>query len=185
MKSSSFYSDVIKSIEDLYSTVTKRILQKRRDAYHSKIGNTSSGGSPDITAPLFKYIDDVSPQKQERTSENQAADESRASNNTQPTPSVHLEVHNKEIGSGLTKHFKERHSAELHPGLVEKLEHSIWEHIHASIRYAKQGEVNSAKMHADIASTAFKELAHYVSPEVQAELASQIEKELEEHSNIK
>lgn len=186
MKSSSFYSDIIRSIEELYSSVTMQILQKRRDAYHSETGNTdASGRSLDITASLSKYIDDVSQQKQDNKTENQTPAESSASNTTHSTPSAHFEVLNKDIESGLTKHFKERHNAELHPGLVEKLEHSIWEHIHASIRHARRGEAYAAKMHADIASNAYKELAHYVSPEAQAELASQIGEELEQQSNTK
>jgi hypothetical protein len=180
MKNSSFYNDVIHAIEELYSSVTMRILQKRRDAYHSESGNTdASGRSLDITAPLLKYIDDVSPQKQKSTIENQTSDESSASNTTHPTPSAHFEMSNKDIESGMTKHFKERNNAALHPRLVEKLEHSIWEHIHDSIRHAKRGEADIAKMHADIASNAYQELAHYVSPEAHAEFALEIQVHLD------
>ena len=81
--------------------------------------------------------------------------------------------------NGLSKHFSTTHNeAEFHPGIDEKLKHSNWDHINASIRYARLGDARVAKVHADIANNAFKELAHYVSGEDHAELASQIEDHL-------
>ncbi len=62
----------------------------------------------------------------------------------------------------------------------EKLKHSIWEHIHASIRHARLGDARVAKMHADIANSAYRELAHYVSNEDHNELALEIENQLGE-----
>ena len=66
----------------------------------------------------------------------------------------------------LSKYFKERNKgADLHPSIREKLEHSVWEHIHATVRCARQGDKRNAKMHLNIAHTACKELGHYMDDE--------------------
>ncbi|MDH3342176.1 MAG: hypothetical protein OEM07_00475 [Gammaproteobacteria bacterium] len=66
----------------------------------------------------------------------------------------------------LSKYFKERsQGSDIHPGIKEKLEHSVWEHIHAAIRYAHQGNEYNSKIHTDIACNACKELAHYMDDE--------------------
>jgi hypothetical protein len=66
----------------------------------------------------------------------------------------------------------------LHPGIDDKLKHSIWEHIHAAIRYAKLGDRCDAKMHTNIASYAYRELAHYLSKEEYAKFTSDINNQL-------
>jgi len=180
MKNSSFYNEFIRSIEELYSSITMKILQKRMDSYHSSSAiNTGSGNNSDFSASLYKYIDDVSHQAKKPKPENQTSKHAGLTNSTNPYPPAHFEVSNKGINSGLTKHFKEIHNAELHPGISEKLTESIWEHIHASIRSARQGNASTAKMHADVANNAYKELAHYLNDEEYNELARKIEEEFD------
>ena len=47
-----------------------------------------------------------------------------------------------------------------------------------SIRLARQGNSQAAKMHADIANHAYKELSHYMEENQYNELTKDIEKEL-------
>ena len=180
MKNSSFYNEFIRSIEELYSSITMRILQKRMDSYHSASAiNTGSGNNSDFSASLYKYIDDVSHQAKKPTSENQTSKRAGLTNSTNPYPPAHFEVSNKGINSGLTKHFREIDNAERHPGISGKLKDSIWEHVHSSIRCARQGDAHAAKMHADIANNAYKELSHYLTDEEHSELAREIEEEFD------
>lgn len=186
MKNSSFYSEFIRTIEDLYSSITLRILQKRMDTYQSapQIDNLA-GRSGDITKPLFEYIDDVSSQVQKTVTDSQARSESHFSQTSHPHTSSQSELEtpkvvNKENSNGLSKFFKaSHHDSELHPGIAEKLKHTVWEHIHASIRHARRGEAAVAKMHADIANNAYKELAHYINNEAHAEFTMEIEDQLD------
>ena len=180
MKNSSFYNEFIRSIEELYSSITMRILQKRMDSYHSASSiNSRSGNSSDFTSSLYKYIDDVSHQAQIKEPEKQTSEHPGLTKTTNPYPPAHFEITSKGNNSGLTKHFKEIHNSELHPGISEKLTESIWEHIHASIRSARQGNASTAKMHADVANNAYKELAHYLNDEEYNELARKIEEEFD------
>jgi hypothetical protein len=192
MKNSSFYNEFIRAIEDLYSNITLRILQKRMDTYQStpQIDNLP-GRSGDITKSLFQYIDDISSQAQKTVTESQTQDNSLSSQ----TPHSHTasqselvtpKIVNKENANGLSKFFKaSHHGDDFHPGVAEKLEHAIWEHINAAIRHAKRGETAVAKMHADIANNAYKELAHYVSNEAYRKFGLEIEDQLDVLSNDK
>jgi hypothetical protein len=186
MKNASFYNDFISSIEKLYSNITLIILQKRMNTYHPAPGiDNSSGHSLDIKAPLFKYVDDISSEDQKTVTDIQTLDYSFFSQAAHSYTSAHHEVvtHqvvNKETVSNLSKHFKSNHNhSEFRPGISERLEHSIWEHIHASIRHARLGNAVVAKMHADIANNAYKELAHYVSSDRHNELGFKIEEQLD------
>jgi len=62
----------------------------------------------------------------------------------------------------------------------EKLMQSTWEHLHASIRYAKAGNSESAKLHASIMDSALKESVHFLDDEVYKEFVASLEKELSE-----
>jgi len=192
MKNASFYNDIISAIEKLYSSITLSILQKRMAAYHqTPATNNFNGNGLDIKAPLFKYIDDISSQDQGTVADIQTLDYAYFSHPAHPQVSSQnnlatLPVVDKQNANPLSKYFKSQHNdAELHPGIEEKLKHSIWEHIHASILQARRGNAVIAKMHADIANNAFKELAHYVSSDVISELVLQIEDQLDVLMNNK
>ncbi|NNF96065.1 MAG: hypothetical protein HKM94_03955, partial [Halobacteria archaeon] len=186
MKNASFYNDLIHAIENLYSSITLQILQKRMNTYHQAPSTDNyTEHALDIKAPLFKYIDDISSNDQKTVTEVQTLDYSFFSQTTHQHTSTHSELTSqriviKENNSGLSKHFNTKHNdAEYHPGIDEKLKHSIWEHIHASIRHARLGDARVAKVHADIANSAYKELAHYVSSEAHTEFALEIEDQLD------
>jgi hypothetical protein len=86
---------------------------------------------------------------------------------------------NKKQVDELSKYFKARSKGpELHHGMEEKLKDSIWFHMNASVQCALKGDGRSAKMHADIADYAFKEIAHYMPKEQYLELTEKINKRL-------
>jgi hypothetical protein len=72
-----------------------------------------------------------------------------------------------------------RHSAvSLDAG--DRLMQHTWDHIHAAIRIAHQGDVNTARLHVELASSGFKEASHYLSPPVYASFAHDVTKALNE-----
>ena len=82
----------------------------------------------------------------------------------------------------LARFFKREkpRSSVLQPHLSEKLKKSIREHINTALRFARQGDVSSAKIHANLANNALKEIAHYMSEEEYASFEAEVEKRLEE-----
>lgn len=192
MKNTSIYNDLIRAIEKLYSSVTLQILQKRMDSYHSLPSTDAyTERALDIKDPLFKYIDNVSQTAPKPAAEAQPLEDSVSSQASQPHSPVQSEfasqrpVPGKTV-SGLTKYFSATHNeTEFHPGIAEKLQHSFWEHIHTAIRQARLGNARVAKIHADIANNAYKELTHYVSSETHAKFALELEEHLGELLNNK
>lgn len=72
-----------------------------------------------------------------------------------------------------------RHSAvSLDAG--DRLMQHTWDHIHAAIRNAHQGDVKTARLHVELASSAFKEASHYLSSPVYASFAHDVTKTLNE-----
>ena len=81
-----------------------------------------------------------------------------------------------EIGSDFTEYLKQKKSYSInHPFIGDKLKTSAWEHIHCTIRYARQGNVAMAKLHADIAGHAIEELAHFLKDVEYSELVFEVE----------
>ena len=63
--------------------------------------------------------------------------------------------------------------------VADKLISSTWDHFHAAIREAGQGNMETAKMHVDVANYALKEVAHFLSEEEYRSFYSDIEVEID------
>jgi len=171
MKSTAFYDALIRAIEKIYYRISRIVLRKRMDGYHKPASQGFISHENNIKSPLLDYIDNVIV--------NNPGDSQTLNNNDGPVlnTTTHLDTPaksqpdkphavDKRNAEQLSSHFKTRTNGhELHPEIVIKLEHSIWEHIHATTRYARQGDKYNARMHTDIANSACKELAHYMTDE--------------------
>ncbi|MBL3528952.1 MAG: hypothetical protein JMN27_15355 [gamma proteobacterium endosymbiont of Lamellibrachia anaximandri] len=81
--------------------------------------------------------------------------------------------------AGLFKHFKKKRSeAVLDPRLSERLKKSVWDHIRATLRFSSLGEMEHAKLHADITNNALKEATRYMPSDEYIEFTSEIEEHL-------
>lgn len=60
----------------------------------------------------------------------------------------------------------------------EKLMQSTWDHLHASIRYVRAGNTESARLHASIMDSAIKEAVHFLNDEVYNEFVLSLGKEI-------
>jgi hypothetical protein len=75
--------------------------------------------------------------------------------------------------------LSERHSTDiLNNTAGHKLVQSALDHLHTSIRYAKAGDAEAARLHADIMNSALKEAGNYASENEYRELVSILDKEL-------
>jgi hypothetical protein len=81
--------------------------------------------------------------------------------------------------NALSQSLSERHTtAILRNTTGNKLIQSIWDHLHSSIRSAKAGDAETARLHAGIMDNALREAANYVSEEEYQELVQSLGNEL-------
>ena len=71
-----------------------------------------------------------------------------------------------------------RELASNQPTVGDKLMRSSWDHLHASIRYARTGDSATAKLHADILDNSLKEAAHYLDEQTYQNFIKDLGKEL-------
>lgn len=171
MKKNSTTNVLIRKIEKLYFRVSLIILHKRIDGYHKVAAHKEH--AEDIKSPLQECVDIIvgyaldNPEiiyTIDRLKNETTADHLHHHKKPQ-TAGQHNTVNQEHIGE-LSKYFKARRDgSDLHPGINEKLQHSIWDHVHATIRCARLGDERCSKMHASIADSACKELAHYMNKE--------------------
>jgi len=168
MKKTVIYGSLIRAIEGIYTKVTLTILHKRMDGYHQQSCQGLSPYAGNIKKPLLECIDVIVFHGLNET----AAPEHThlADIASQHIPEKYngpeLQRLNKERVVELAQYFKSKHNdSALNAGVEERLEHSTWEHIHAVVRCAKKGDDHRARMHADIASAACMELAHFMAEE--------------------
>jgi len=178
------YSSIIHAIERIYIKISLTILHRRVNTYHKKTQLSEKSDNNDIKPTLIECIDEII--DTEHIEHLHAVDYSLLSNSA-TTPYVHLQypalkphVVNKNNVGELSKYFKARNNgSDLHPDIMEKLEHSTWEHLHTAVRYARQHENKNAKMHVDIACSACKELSHYMPEEQYKVFVTEIEKHMD------
>ena len=175
-----------RALHKLYYQLCAMDLHKRMNFYNR---NTGTNKAPDISASLTKHIDKLAP-----TSKPTGADASnaaasaaiagsskRAGNPDIAKPSdQQFGWLNKVISSVSRpkKIFKSKITPD--PYMGDKLKDSTWSHIHKALLHARQGEVTTAKLHADIANEALKEATHYMSEEDHKVLCGEVAKAFKE-----
>lgn len=186
MKKTSFYSALIQELENIYARLVLNVLHIRMDRYHKQAHQSTKSYSTDIKSPLLSCISTLSDKAQINSEMSSAIEQSMLASDNSSTvihdhyPAAEVLVVSTENVGELSKYFKARgNGSGLHPGVETKLEQSTWEHIHAAVRYARQGNTSSAKMHVNIASSACQELAHYMHEEQYRQFVVEIEQHLE------
>ena len=170
------FGDAIDEIERAYIKVAVEELYKRIQVYHRAEGGRIkiytndirrllsecikgvSGKEPgDLKLSVKKQVDSIKPHADNHHVVFSVSDIPHQYNATE------LNVISKEDIDDLARYFRERSNGSgFHPAIEEKLMFSVWDHIHASIRYARMNIDNKAKMHVDIACSVCNELSHYM-----------------------
>jgi len=168
MSNSVSYRALIRGIEKLYFKVSLIVLHQRMDSYHSKISLNHAPYEQDIKTPLMEFIETtiayaVKVENSDYRNDSTLNQSRHATIQPLPPLSQHHEINPQHVGE-LSRYFKTRiNGDELHPAIKDKLEHSVWEHIHATTRCARQCDKRNAKLHLNIANSACRELAHYMN----------------------
>lgn len=137
--------------------------------------------TPGIVTPLCEYIDKVAANAADDKGDGANSQNGVAGSNVSAhTASTPLSSSANGLGE-LSVYFRNNHKhsvVSLNAG--DKLIQSTWEHIHASIRVAHQGDVKTARLHADLANNALKEAEHYLSAPVFSAFSQEVVKVLNE-----
>lgn len=171
MKNTAFYSLLIHGIEKLYHKIAVIVLHKRMNRSHKPASQGVKSYGNDIKSPLLDFIDNVlvnDPDDSTTLSDNDIPTLNTTTNLKSPAknPTGKPQIADKSNTEESSRQFKARtNGSELYPEIVNKLKQSIWDHIHATVRYARQGDKSTATMHTDIANSACKELAHHMDEE--------------------
>lgn len=171
-------STLLQKLLGLYSQVTSHLLHKRIHA-HREGGQVEEKGH--ISTLLSDHI-------QQRVALNISNSKKTAGSNleidSRGTESVDHSARKKHGGifkslAGLFKHFKKKRAeAVLAPHLNEKLKKTAWDHIHKTLSFSHQGEMEHAKFHADLTNNTLKEASHYMPSKEYREFTSEIEDHL-------
>lgn len=166
-------SSLLKALLRLYSRLMN-LLMKSSPATNR--GHSAASASLDIVSPLSECVDKLcsnTPENREGTS---GAETGVAGNAASEHASTVVSVASSKDGQGdLSVYLQEahRHSVVcLDTG--EKLMHSTWDHIHTSMRVARQGDVKTARLHVELASSALREAERYLSIEVFSSFAEEV-----------
>ena len=171
------YRALIQALKDLYTKVSLIVLHKRISTY--QINAPHKEHAKHIKSSLMEFLETTisqAVQVNDITNKNELTTKLIQPRHYQPADQNAVNtLLNRDRINELSKYFKKRSKgAELHPPIQKQLEHSVWEHMHAASRCAKNGDKRNSKMHADIVDSACKELAHYMEEEPYLEFIGRV-----------
>lgn len=153
--------------------------QIRIGSYHRVV---QSNKSFDITNVLDRQVDDLAARAVKVKNHSREMLDNEHQHNLIQNSREKKKIEDEElekvssIESEFAKYLKQRNTSSVsQPYMGEKLTASTWEHIHSAVRYARQGDASTAKLHSEIAGQALEEAGHYLNDKEYSELVFQIE----------
>lgn len=152
-------------IKRLYTELFLVSLHNRIDSYHSFL-NTDK--YLEISKQLHKLIDEIIQDASHQYSikdyqQNAASGDGNAKNELMVNK---IQSHSTNMASmtlnGLSVFLQKQQAKEHNSDMSERLQRCVWDHVHSAHRFARLGDGNTAKLHADIATNAIKTLSHYM-----------------------
>lgn len=178
-------TSLISSLHDLYARVAVQLWRWRINTYHKDLGQNLDA---DISHLLSGHVDRLSANgkagQQRLSAAGETADAVVTDNPDVTPPSLYPEnsLLLGRVLSGLSRQFKKQ--SVLTPVDLEtgaKLTKSTWDHIHAALRLARQGDERSARLHSDIANNAIREAGHYLPEDDYRDLVKAVTEYLQQH----
>lgn len=170
---------LLSELKALYGKLSVLLADIRMRSYHL-LFNTQN--TFDITSVLNKQLDVYAEQYQKNKPDEYthmvknmpgSITATKTENKSDSEASQHTPVKTE---SEFTKYLKKRKSSSVsQPHIGDNLKASAWEHIHSAIRFAKQGQVEKAKLHTTIAGRALEQAGHYMDDKDYTALMNEIE----------
>lgn len=175
MSESNDSTSLLGSLRVLYHQLVNRMTLARQKSYQPRKAAT---GSAELTKQLRAYI------KQAPAPE--VREPSLVSNNIQrpasppdkPSPVAGTSPDTGSPGYVKPAPPSDHHRHVAKDSVGDKLMQSAWEHLHASVRFARLGNTETARLHASIMESSLKEAAHFLDDEVYDEFVQDLGKEL-------
>ena len=185
MKDIEYDHGLFDSLRDLYSRIASRMWRRRLTSYRH---DGCQVAEVDIAAELFERITKIAPAHPAKPRELEVRTLSQGGR-LPPTeirpPALSSAADGDSISPGesnrLAEHFEIHHTgAVVSREMSGELKKRTWEHIHSALRSARQGDAKVARLHADLANSAFGEAVHYLSGEDTAAFVTEIKQKLDE-----
>lgn len=158
------YNKLLQSLHRLYSRVGFLQLQKQLQRYRP---GPQGIYQHSISLSLVKHIDRLANTIDSHESSESVLDKSSREIAQKSRDTKHRKLNLSASAAVDMKNFfpKNRGFPGAAANLCESLKKSTWSHMRTALRLAKQGQIHSAKIHANIADQALKEVAHFMSAE--------------------
>lgn len=178
MQKFGIFSALIQELEQIYARLVLSVLHSRMTRYQQQARRALRDHASSIKLPLLACIESLAADARITSSVNSENPTNLLSSGSSANAATDT-INTENIGE-LSKYFKARiNGVELHPGIEVRLEQSTWEHMLAALRYAKQGNTQTAQLHAAIASSACQELSHYMQEKEYSDFIGEIDKHLQ------
>lgn len=167
----SLLETIRKLIRQLFSIITLSRLRSYRPQAKNATGK-------DLSAQLHEFLKHPATPSTEATGPGETSshrDEGIPENESQQT-SVKAVPKPAETTTIKKEHLGARVPSD---SVGSKLMQSAWEHLHASVRYARLGNADTAKLHASIMESSLKEAAHFLEEDVYTEFVQNLSRELQ------
>jgi hypothetical protein len=172
---------LLDSLQALLSKLSVLILNRRMGSYRKE------GAAPhdrQILSALYDMVDKTSaPQDPTSIADDtanavQTGDRSSGVSSSASGKTERNTV-SETLQTDLSNHLRRsRSNASDAKSFGVKLKTAVWDHIHTSLRYTRQGNVDLAKMHADLAGEALQQASHHMTDEEYIEFKASILEEL-------
>ena len=178
---------ILERIKKLYTELFLSSLHDRIDSYHT---NSDTEHHHRVSDALHKLIDKTSEHAHEVHSvKAEKGSQYHTEGATSSAKSSKIHDHKTSIFSmtmnGLSMYFKKHKRHEHDPEMTEKLQRCVWDHVHSAHRYARTGDASSAKLHANIATSAMKTLSHYMEDEEYSDFCGEVHEQLDQDTSSK
>ena len=171
------YNRLLRSLHRLYSKLGFLHLQKQLQRHRRKPSKVKQHS---ISASLVEHIDRLANHKDAPLScELERHEKLNKSNRQDQSGSRRKFNLSSSVAVNVDNFFrKNKHLSGSAAGMSETLKESAWNHMRCALRLAKQGQIHSAKIHANIADQAVKEVAHFMPEDEYEAFSAEIKKAL-------
>jgi hypothetical protein len=156
---------LLHTIKRLYTELFLVTLHNRIDSYHALRHSEKDG---DISRRLYDEIDKIAAQSSHTHTAHEITPVQTDIASPAPPQSIDLSMKSQPASmlsmtlNGLSVFFHSKKVQENDPHMAGKLQQCVWDHVHSAHRFARTGDSNTAKLHANIATNAIKTLSHYM-----------------------
>ncbi|MCW8887613.1 MAG: hypothetical protein OQK25_00965 [Gammaproteobacteria bacterium] len=167
---------LIKWLSGLYSDVVLIIFKRRIDSYRTR---AQANDGSEIHRNLSAQIDKLSAAERKSNDGVGEVDVPSVTGTIESIKKAHSIKNLFRMWNSLGGYFrKSPRGSTSNSHMGTRLKESVWDHVHAALRLARQGKVEQARFHTDIVHSGLKEVGHYLDEEEFKAFSDEIEASL-------